>query len=522
LDFKAAVEWSCRRYRDKVAITTPTISRTYGEIDSRSNALANALVDLGVRKGDRVGICVGNQIEYVEAEWAVLKVGAVRVPMLSSASVDELGYYIDFADVEWVFASQEPRDALRGLKKDLESRGKRLSIIEIGASPDAELDYETLLSSAPDTALPNDLTKDDLYAIRFTGGTTGRPKGIAMSHRTVMGMVNNMLLALDPHEDDVFCHFHPLSHAAGMLLQTWWMRGARQVILPAFDFRPDPLLDVVEREGVTCLFTIPTALNVILDSPELRQRDTSTLRQIFYGGAPIAPSRITEALDAFGPILCQVYGHSESPMVLSVLDPQDHVFEGAPPARIASAGRQVYNVDVRIIDAEGRDCEAGEPGEIISRGDNAFVGYWKNDELTAQRRLEGGWIRSGDIGCWDEDGYLHLVDRLDDMIITGGFNVWPAEVETVVAAHPGVAEAVVVGMPDDHWGEAVTAVVIARPGARVDPDELRTFAKERLPGYKVPKAVHVLDHALPKSPVGKLLRRAVRDELTAMHSQEAK
>jgi acyl-CoA synthetase (AMP-forming)/AMP-acid ligase II len=356
---------------------------------------------------------------------------------------------------------------------------------------------------------------DDLYAIRFTGGTTGRPKGVAMSHRTVMGMVNNMLLALDPHEDDVFCHFHPLSHAAGMLLSTWWMRGARQVILPAFDFQPEPLLELIEREGVTSLFTIPTALNVILDSPALAAHDTTSLRRIFYGGAPIAPRRITEALEAFGPILCQVYGYSESPMTLSVLGPEDHVFEGEPPARIASAGRQVYDVDVRVVDANGQDVEIGEPGEIVSRGDNAFVGYWKDEELTAAKMFEGGWIRSGDVGRWDDEGYLYIVDRLDDMIITGGFNVWPAEVESVICAHPSVAEAVVIGMADDHWGEAVTAVVVARPGATVDPAEVRAFAKDRLPNYKVPKAVHVHERALPKSSVGKLLRRAVRDELAA-------
>lgn len=511
MNFAAALEWSNRRFADSVAVTTPRVSRTFGEIDARANALANGLIGLGIGKGDRVGICLGNQIEFVEAEWAVAKAGAVRVPMLVTASIQDIEHYIDFADLRAIVVSEEVLETVRTATANVAARGVEITLIVVDGAEGDEVDYERVVAGSPVIAPAVSLTDDDLYAIRFTGGTTGLPKGVTMSHRTVTGMVNNMLLSLDVRSDDVICHFHPLSHAAGMLLATWWMRGARQVILPAFDFEAEALLEVIERERVTSIFTIPTALNVLLDCPKLSEYDTSSLRRIYYGGAPIAPRRITEALDAFGPILTQVYGHSESPMVLAVLEPEDHVFTGEPPARLGSAGRPIYNVEVRLVNEQDEDCEVGELGEIISRGDNRFVGYWKDDELTARKTLDGGWVRSGDIGRWDEDGFLYLVDRQDDMIITGGFNVWPAEVEKVVCAHPSVAEGVVIGLPDDHWGEAVTAVVVPRSGETVDPAELKQFAKDQLPGYKVPKAIYVQDEPLPKSAVGKLLRRSVRE-----------
>ncbi len=513
MNLAAAIDWTAKRYRDRVALTAGDVSRTFGDVDARANALARGLLDLGVGKGSRVGVCIGNRAEFVETEWAAAKAGSVRVPMLVGASVADVRHYVELADLEVVVASEEALPNVRAALAELAADRPPVTLVTVGAAGPGETAYEDVVAGGDPTPLATPLTDDDLCAIRFTGGTTGLPKGVAMSHRSVVGMINNMLLALDAREEDVFAHFHPLSHAAGMLLATWWMRGARQVILPAFDFRADGVLELIERERVTSLFTIPTALNMLLDSPRRDACDTSSLRRIYYGGAPIAPSRIEEAIGAFGPILTQVYGHSESPMVLAVLEPEDHVFTGEPPARLGSAGRPIYNVEVRVVDDGDQDVGVGEPGEIVSRGDNRFVGYWKNDELTAARTLPGGWVRSGDIGRWDEDGYLHLVDRRDDMIITGGFNVWPAEVENVVCTHPAVAEAVVVGMPDDHWGEAVTAVVVGRPGQRVEPEDVIAFTKQRLPAYKVPKVVHVRDEPLPKSAVGKLLRRAAKDGL---------
>jgi fatty-acyl-CoA synthase/long-chain acyl-CoA synthetase len=511
MNFVAAIEWSSRRYGQRVAISGPRGERTFAEVDARANALAHGLVELGIGKGDRVGICIGNEPEFVEAEWAVAKAGAVRVPILVTSSVQDVVHYIEFADLTAIVASSEGLGIVRSALASMGARAQGLVLVAIGEAAEGEQDYEQLIETSPQSPLQVPLTPDDMYAIRFTGGTTGLPKGVAMSHRSVIGMINNMLLSLDVRTDDVLCHIHPLSHAAGMLLSTWWMRGARQLILPAFDFRAEALLEVIQRERVTSLFTIPTALNVLLDCPTLADYDTSSLRRIYYGGAPISPRRITEALEAFGPILTQVYGHSESPMVLSVLEPEDHVFSGDPPARLGSAGRPICNVEVRVVNEDGVDCAVGEIGEIISRGDNRFVGYWKDEDLTARKTLPGGWVKSGDVARWDEDGYLYLVDRHDDLIITGGFNVWPAEVEKVVCAHPAVAEGVVVGLPDDHWGEAVTAVVVPRPGHVVDAAELIQFAKQQLPSYKAPKTVFVQDEPLPKSPVGKLLRRAVKE-----------
>ena len=312
-----------------------------------------------------------------------------------------------------------------------------------GASGD-ELDYADLIDGSPTTRPRVDLRDDDLYALRFTGGTSGLPKGVVMDHRCMTNVINNVLLNWEIGFDEVVCHFHPLSHAAGKIMYTWWMRGARQVILPAFKFEPRVLLETIERERVTSLFMIPTAINVLLDSGLVDQFDTSSLRRIIYGGAPMPARRITEALQAFGPVLTQIYGCSEAPNLLTSLSREDHVFDGAPPERLRSAGKRGYNVEVKVVDEHGADCASGVVGEIVSRGPHTMRAYWKDPELTARRMIDG-WVYTGDLGRWDDEGYLYIVDRKDDVIITGGFNVWPAEVENALCAHPAVAEAAVFG-----------------------------------------------------------------------------
>jgi acyl-CoA synthetase (AMP-forming)/AMP-acid ligase II len=289
------------------------------------------------------------------------------------------------------------------------------------------------------------------------------------------------------------------------------MRGARQVILPAFGFDPQVLLETIERERVTSVFMIPTAINMLLDSGLIGRFDTSSLRRIIYGGAPMPARRIVEAIDAFGPVLTQIYGCSEAPNLLTSLSREDHVFDGEPPERLRSAGKPGYNVEVKVIDETGTACAPGVIGEIVSRGPHTMRGYWKDPGLTA-RRIVDGWVHTGDLGRWDEAGYLYIVDRKDDVIITGSFNVWPAEVENALCAHAGVAEAAVFGTADDKWGEAVTAVIVPRAPATVTAMELVAHLRPLLPSHKIPKRIILQQRPLPKSAVGKVLRREVRQQ----------
>ena len=506
------LEWSAARYADRVAFATPEVERTYAEIDARANALANGLLGLGVAKGDRVGVLIGNQIEYPEAEFAIAKAGGARVPMLITSSAEEVQRFIEFSDAEIVFASEQGLPALR---EALESLDREVTTIAVGDAQGSELDYEELIARSDASAPGIDLLEEDAYALRFTGGTTGMPKGILMDHRCMTHVIDNMLMNWNPPLDDVVCHFHPVSHAAGKLMYTWWMRGARQVILPAFNFRAEELLETIEREGVTVMFMIPTALTVVLDSGLLDRYDTSSLRMIIYGGAPIPVRRIEEGLKELGPVFIQLYGSSEAPNILTTLMPEEHVFEpgSKPPARLHSAGRVGFGVEVRVVDPDGNDCPIGEVGEIISRGPHTMVRYWKDEALTAER-VRDDWVYTRDMGRFDEDGYLYIVDRKDDVIITGGFNVWPAEIEDVLCSFEGVSEAAVFGAPHDKWGEAVTAVVVPKAGATLSEEELTSLSREALTAHKRPKQIILRSEPIPKSPVHKLLRRKLRDEYT--------
>jgi acyl-CoA synthetase (AMP-forming)/AMP-acid ligase II len=489
------LRWSARRYADRVAFVTPNVTRTFAEVDRRTDRLASALVSLGVSKGDRVCVLVGNQIEYPEAEFAVTKAGAVRVPILVTSSAEDVRRIVEFSDAKVVIASQ---GGLGALRKACGMITRELIVIAVGPHEGSELEYEALINDASATPPCVDLVEEDGYALRFTGGTTGMPKGILMDHRCMVNV-------------------HPLSHAAGKIMYTWWMRGARQVILPAFSFRAEELLATIQRERVTTMFMIPTALNVVLDSGLLNTYDTSSLRMIIYGGAPIPPRRIQDGLKAFGPVLIQIYGCSEAPNVLTTLLPEDHVFDPAfePPARLRSAGRVGYGVEVRVVDAEGVDLPTGQVGEVVSRGPHTMARYWKDEALTAER-VRNGWVYTRDMGYFDEDGFLYIVDRKDDVVITGGFNVWPTEVESAICEHDGVAEAAVFGVPSDKWGEAIVAVVVPKSGIVLSPEAVETFLRDRLTAHKRPKRIIVRAQPIPKSPVHKPLRRILRDEYSGI------
>lgn len=506
------LEWSVDRFADRIAIQTDSVTRTFAEVDRRANALAGSMIQMGVARGDRVGVLIGNQSEYPETEIAIVKAGAVRVPMLISSSPAEIERFILFSDARMVVAAGKGLDTLRqAFSVSQAVRAQAPVVVAIGGAQGVERDFERMISTGSTHRPRVELTDDDLYAVRFTGGTTGMPKGVMMDHRCMTNVINNVLLNWQVGDDETVCHVHPLSHASGKIMYTWWMRGARQVIMPAFGFDPRRFLQTVQDERVTTVFLIPTALNMILDCPDLRSYDTSSLRRIIYGGAPMAETRIVEALSAFGPVLYQIYGSSEAPNMLTCLSAADHVFQGRAPARLRSAGRQAYNVELKIVDEAGVECAPGEVGEIISRGPHTMRGYWKDPALTAERKVDG-WVHTGDMGRLDEEGYIYIVDRKDDVIITGGFNVWPVEVENAIAAHPDVAETVVFGVPDAKWGEAIAAVIVAKADRAIDVEDMVQHVKALLPAHKVPKRIRIVDRPLPKSAVGKLLRRAVASD----------
>jgi fatty-acyl-CoA synthase len=338
--------------------------------------------------------------------------------------------------------------------------------VDAGAVLDGGQDFAALAAAQPDGAGAPPVAPADLFGIYYTGGTTGQPKGVAHSHRTFTSALISELLELGLGERDVFAHVAPLTHASGGFVLPVWMRGGSNVVLGGFD--PAKLLETIEREKVTATLLVPTMLYVLLDHPAMSGADVSSLQTVVYGAAPMGQERLLQGLDRFGPVFAQLYGQTEAPNQLTVLRKDDH---------------------------------DGEPGEIIARGPHIMLGYWNRPEETAAS-LRDGWLCTGDVARADERGFLYIVDRKKDMIISGGFNVYPKDVEAALFAHPAVRDACVIGVPDDKWGEAVKAVVVVDPSVPVDAAELQKWVKERKGAVNSPKSVDFVD-AIPLTAVGK-------------------
>jgi acyl-CoA synthetase (AMP-forming)/AMP-acid ligase II len=347
---------------------------------------------------------------------------------------------------------------------------------------------------------------DDVLINLFTSGTTGKLKAVSHTHRTYSAIASNVLANLiDPEPDGIMLHAAPLIHASGTFVLPFWMRGAASAVLPGFD--PGGYFTAIEKWRPTALNLVPTMVAMLLDHPAAQEADLSSVDTILYGASPMPRPVIERGLALWGPRFVQYYGQTEAPLAICVLDKQAHVGEGAQ-VRWGACGRPATDCEIRLIDEAGRDVKPGEPGEVALRAPFRMKGYLEADALNAETILPGDWLRTRDIGRWDEEGYLHLVDRTSDMIVTGGYNVYPREVEDILTAHVAVRECAVVGLPDDRWGEVVTAFVAVREP--VEEAVLIAFARERLADYKSPRAVRFVDE-IPKSPVGKPLRRALRE-----------
>jgi acyl-CoA synthetase (AMP-forming)/AMP-acid ligase II len=375
------------------------------------------------------------------------------------------------------------------------------------------VDYEKLLAKSSGAEPDVEVELDDVYKLQYTSGTTGVLKAAIITHRNFFSRLKHNLVStgINPYNPVVQAYIAPVTHAAGGFVWITYLMGGTNILLNLNPFTPKELLEIIEKERVTDIMLIPVMINMLLNYPDLKKHDFSSLKTIGYGTAPLAPERIKQALEVFGPVLRQGYGQTESIAVGTFLTKDDHVSNGDPVRenRFASVGVVSFDADLRIVDENGKDMPTGEIGEIILRGDFVMKGYWKDPERTADT-IKGGWLYTRDMGYLDEAGYLYLTDRKSDMIISGGFNVYPTEVENAISEHPAVFEVAVVGVPDDVWGEAVKAVVVLKPDTKVTDSDLIEFCKDRLASFKKPKSIDFVE-SLPKSTVGKTLRRAVRE-----------
>ncbi len=501
---------NARRYPDKAAVIESDCMRTWSQVDDRARRLANHLRAQGLVTGDRVLVIARNCAEWPEIVFAIAKAGLVVVPVNVRLAPDELAYLRDDCSAR---AAVIHTDQVERFGVELDDLDTVLEIGSAGAS--GHPDYETTLAqAAPTDPAPADLHPDAIVNILYTSGTTGRAKGVVNTHRNLLAQAIDTTLVTESNRSDVFLATTPFFTAGGSVRTlSWTYLGQTMVIHRKFD--PQAVIDEIERSRVTFTTFIPTmlqrTLRILEEGPA---RDMSSLRRISYGSAPVPPGLARKAMDLLGCDLQQRYGLTECGGQATIFTPQDHRDMVAGKTSIlTSCGQETPMCSIRIVDADGNELPAGEIGEIVIRSDANAIGYWNRPEQTAETfRPTGLW--SGDLGYLDSERYLHITGRKTDMIISGGFNVYPAEIERVIGEHPGVELVAVVGVPDPEWGETPVAAVIARDG--FDPDgltaELQALCRSELAGYKQPRRF-VYRSEFPLGPAGKILKRRIAEDL---------
>jgi acyl-CoA synthetase (AMP-forming)/AMP-acid ligase II len=475
---------AARLHGDAPALRTDDDELTFAGFEAASNRFANAVLERGLRPGDRVAMLLPSSIEFFVVSHGLARAGLIQVPLNARESE---------ANHRWLIEDSEAR-AMIGDCTNAEAVEIRIEAEELTA----------MIAGGDERDVDPMLGEGDIYRLSYTGGTTGKPKAVETTFRARTAEISCFLSGplADLGPGDRFLHAAPVTHASGDYFMPGLIRGACATILPGFD--PPGFLAELERMRATHTFLVPTMLAMLLAEPNVGEVDASELRAIHWAGSPLAPSIAARAEEVFGKVLYGTYGQAEAPMTLTWLGPEEH-------DRAGSAGRPYPLVEVRVVDAEDRPLPIGEEGEVVARGDLTMTDYWKRPDATAET-LRNGWLHTGDIGRFDEDGYLFLLDRKGDMIISGGFNVYPREVEEALLAHPEVREAAVFGVPHETWGEEVVAAVSLTPDPTAEAAELIEFARARVSGFKRPRRV-LIQEELPKSGAGKIVRRLVRDEL---------
>ena len=491
------------RHHDKTAVVDGGFRSTYAEHAERTARAANMLTDLGVGRTDRFAVMALNSHRYLELQHAAFLGAGVINPLNLRLAGKELRYIIEDSGTEVLFVdgffAQMVADALGD-----DSPVRTTVLLGEGDVPHDHR-YEDLLAAAS-PAMPGEPEEDDPVVLMYTGGTTGLPKGVLHTQRSQMLNLYHNAIHLDLREDTVWLTQTPMFHAAstGGMMGVIPIGGVH-VSIPMFD--PGAVLDAIEAEGVTMSIMVPTMIGMMFAHESYRPERLATMRQLAYGASPMPDAILDRLLSELPDLeLIQGYGMTECSATLSFLLPEDHV-PGSP--RLRSVGRPVMGVTISIRDDDRNEVPTGEVGEVWARGGNWMQEYWNKPEATEEAFVDG-WYRTGDAGRIDDDGYLFLVDRVKDMIVTGGENVYSAEVENAISTHPGVAQVAVIGIPDERWGEAVHAIIVRVPGQEVTAEMIIAHARESIAGYKVPKSVDFRDEPLPLSGAMKVLKRELR------------
>ena len=506
MDVGTLVTRAARRFADRVAVDGPGGTQTFAELGDRVVRLANALLARGLRPGDRVLDLQSNSNIALESDLAIRSAGLVRVA---------LNYRLHATDWERIATDSGARALVYDARFADQTEALRPhvgDVVVIGDGPGAP--YERFLHEGSTRALPP-VDPDALCGLHYSSGTTGHPKGAQRTHRNWFASVVNMthdVLGGVPGHDDVYVHAGPMTHTSGLFLLPFLVAGARQIVLPSWD--PATFTEAFADRGATHTAVVPTMVTRLLATSGVDRDTFADLRMLGYAGAPMPPEQMRQAAERITPNLVQYYGLVEAIPPVTVLDATDHARGlSGEPELLTSAGRPALGVEIRVVDDEGQPVATGETGEVVTRGDHVMRGYWNAENREdLSKSLRAGWLHTGDLGRMSDDGHLWLIDRKGDMIISGGYNIYPREVEEVVAEAPGVAEVVVMGISDADWGQRIVALVTARPGANVDETAVLEHCRQRMASYKKPKEVRVLE-SFPLNSTGKIAKQMLRERL---------
>lgn len=503
------VERSLAAYRDRIFVIDQHGEMTYGEIGLRSARLANALLALGSSATRPTSIFLPNDSHFIEIDIACTRAGIPRVAISTRLAADECQFIVNHS-----------RSAVLVTNEGLLSKLDRHEFDELNAillvdakagSEGVVRDYESVVRQGRPELTVSPLRPDHSAYVLYTSGTTGRPKGATHTHASRVAAAINMLsseIVATRHSTMVHCA--PLTHGSGSKVLAFMAVGARNLILPRFE--PKEFARAVQTHCSTHTFMVPTMLQMLIDSGDAVCGRVRKMAQISFGGAPISNVLFGRSLEALGPILTQVYGSCEAPHPITVMRPDDYLLAPDPPALAESAGRATHATEIRVLDNDGRVVGAGVEGELVVRGDHLMRGYWRDDDATAAVIDREGWYATGDVAIVDEQGFVYFKDRKRDLIISGGLNIYPSEVERVLACHPGVREVSVVSYPDERWGESVLACIVPRDGASVSENGIIEWIEGRIASYKKPRKVLFMTE-LPKGSTNKVLKRELKAKL---------
>ena len=498
---------NAKRYPHNTAAVFGSTRLSFAEFNHRINSFANALLSLGLQKQDKVAIILDNCLEYLELYCAVPKAGCVAVPLNTSLSISELVYIINNAEAKMLVFGEGFMPMVDSLLQELDSVE---TLVGIGTTANGAKSYEHLVRDYSADEPEVEVGEEDLAYLLYSSGTTGLPKGVMITHRGIIESAVNYVLGCDQRREDVSLIAAPLFWGATPIVNIVPQFYVGGTLIIADDFSPEAILSLIQRERVTLGMMAPPMIMSLLEHPQLSSYDTGSLRHIWFGGLPMPVESLKRAIQTRGNIFFQVYGMIElTPLAMTV--PEEQVIEGPPEKvkRLASCGKEPPNVEVRVVNDEGKDVAPGEVGEVIGRGDNLMKGYWRMPQATAEA-LRDGYLHSGDLATIDEDGYLYLVGRKKDVIVSGGNTIYPSEIEDIIYQHPSIIEAALIGVPDEELGEAPMVVVVVREADNAAEDIL-AFCQQKLPDYACPRSVTLVEK-LPRNPAGKVLRKVLQEK----------